>query len=81
MLGCAERRKGLLPVPPNQSCHLTELQRAALSRLEGFGWRIEFIRRQNLDHPVVVIASPGGENHGVLTEDGQVDRSSDIKLR
>jgi hypothetical protein len=76
-----ERRKGLPPVPPDINAHLTELQRAAVARLQGFGWSIEFVRRQGLERPVVVIVGPGGDPHGLLTEDGVVDRSTELKLR
>lgn len=76
-----DRRTGLTPIPPDLDAHLTELQRGALARLEGFGWSVKLVRRQGLEKPVIVIVGPNGEPHGLLTEDGVVDRSTQIKLR
>lgn len=77
----SERRIGVSPIPSNIRSLLTELQRASLSRLEGFGWSIKFVRSQGLIEPVIVVGDPSGERHGVMLEDGRIDRESSIKIR
>ncbi|MCB1774891.1 MAG: hypothetical protein KDI88_14845 [Gammaproteobacteria bacterium] len=60
---------------------MTELQRFALSRLEGFGWSIAFVRRAPFQEPLIVLADPSGHRHGVLLDDGSLDSSGSLQLR
>jgi hypothetical protein len=76
-----ERRIGISSVPRDIRSHLTELQRYALTQLEGFGWSIQFVRRINVDDQLVVLVDPSGKNHGILREDGSLDRSTELAFR
>ena len=60
---------------------LTELQRLALLRIEGFGWRLHFIRRPLFQDPVAVVVDGAGQKIGVLEEDGRINMDPDIKVR
>lgn len=76
-----ERRADMPAVPDDIRSRLTELQRYSLARLEGFGWSIRFVRRQSIEEPIVVLVDPSGQQHGVLLEDGSVDRTTDLNVR
>ena len=76
-----DRRIGISSVPRDIRSHLTELQRHALLQLEGFGWSIQFVRRINVDDQLVVLVDPSGQLHGILQEDGSLDRTTELVLR
>lgn len=76
-----ERRNGTQPVPYNAKQLMTELQRFALSRLEGFGWSIAFVRRPPFQEPVIVLVDPSRCRHGVLLDDGSLDNKDLLQLR
>ncbi|MEX1664328.1 hypothetical protein [Zhongshania arctica] len=76
-----DKRRGEDPVPHNAEKMLNELQRLSLKRLEGYGWRLHFIRRPLFQEVVVVVIDSAGEKMGILEEDGSVDMSPAIKLR
>lgn len=76
-----ERRTGQPPVPPDIGSHLTDLQRAALARVESFGWSVEFVRRPLFQDPVVVLTDPTRDRHVVLIEDGSLDYDHDLTIR
>lgn len=76
-----DKRRGEDPVPHNAEKMLNELQRLSLKQLEGFGWRLHFIRRPLFQELVVVVIDSAGEKMGILEEDGSIDMSPAIKLR
>ena len=76
-----ERRIGISPIPLDLRSHLTELQRYSLKQLEGFGWSIQFVRRINADDQLVVLVDPSGKLHGILRDDGSLDRTTDLASR
>jgi hypothetical protein len=76
-----EKRRGDNPVPDQGIEMLTELQRLALLRIEGFGWRLHFIRRPLFQDPVAVVVDGAGQKIGVLEEDGRINMDPDIKVR
>mgnify|MGYP001818115374 FL=1 len=76
-----ERRIGISPIPLDLRSHLTELQRYSLTQLEGFGWSIQFVRRINFDDQLVVLVDPSGKLHGILRDDGSLDRTTDLASR
>lgn len=76
-----EKRIGTEPVPANLEELLTDSQRAALRRIENFGWQIKFIRRPRFQPPLVVVENTTGMNVGVLEEDGGVNLRPAICLR
>ena len=80
-LAGTERRRGMPPVPTDLNAQLTELQRLALNRIGGFGWRLAFVRRPTGAAPTVVVRSPDGATHAILSEEGDIDRSAALTLR
>ena len=76
-----ERRKALKPVPDNIYAMLNECQKLALSRFESFGWSVRFVRRFNLGKPLIIVGDPSGKNYAVLDEDGNLDRTTKLKIR
>ncbi len=77
----AERRGAMQPVPENLDDYLTPDQRKALMLLEQVGWSVAFVRRSRHIPPIIVVSCSGGEEFGVLLDNGEVDFPSDLKLR
>jgi hypothetical protein len=77
----SERRIGVSPIPKNVRSFLTEAQHACLSRLEGIGWTLQFVRSEGLLEPVIIVVDPSGEQYGVLREDGQMIKGGDLRVR
>ena len=76
-----EKRGTAKPVPENLNGVLNEVQMLALSRIEGFGWQLQFVRRPEPHHPIPVVSSPEGNTIGILDEDGRVNLEYHIRLR
>lgn len=76
-----EKRKGDKPVPDNAAEILNQLQLLALHKIEGFGWRLEFIRRPLFQDIVAVVVDSGGKQIGVLEQDGEINMNPDIEVR
>jgi len=76
-----ERRNRSKPVPINVSEYLNEDQNHSLRQLEGFGWRLAFIRRQLAQDAVVVVCNDDERKYGVLETDGSINTSAAIQLR
>ena len=76
-----EDRRRNRPVPNEAMETLSELQVLALRRIEGFGWKLQFIRRPLFQDPVPVVANGDGMKIGILEEDGRINMEPDIKLR
>jgi hypothetical protein len=77
----SEKRKGEKHVPDDASGLLNELQVLALRRIEGFGWRLQFIRRPLFQEPVAVIVDNSGARIGILEEDGRINMEPGIEVR
>lgn len=69
-----DKRNKQKPIPNNLRDFLTEDQLISLSRIESFGWEIEFIRRPLFQSPLVVVKGPTNQV-GILLEDGTIDQS------
>ncbi|MBQ0794781.1 hypothetical protein [Zhongshania sp.] len=76
-----EKRRGDAPIPQGAADMLNELQHLALRQMEGFGWRLHFIRRPLFQERVVVVIDASGENIGILEEDGSINMSPAIAHR
>ena len=76
-----DKRKGNEPVPHNAIEMLNEMQVLALRQIEGFGWRLQFIRRPLFQDPVPVVVDSEGKKIGILEEDGRINMEPDIKVR
>jgi hypothetical protein len=76
-----ERRVGEVAIPDDIRARLNELQHQTLSRVEGFGWSVGFVRRPLFQDQVVVLFDSSGKQYAILNEDGTIDRTSEIVVR
>ena len=76
-----EKRKGDEPRPERLEDVLNELQMFALHKIEGFGWKLGFVRKPLFQEPVPVVFSAEGDKIGILEEDGRINMEPDITLR
>ena len=76
-----DKRKGEEPVPDNATEMLNQLQILALRRLEGYGWRLQFIRRPLFQDVVAVMTDGEGNKIGVLEEDGRINMEPELEIR
>ncbi|MDH5570810.1 MAG: hypothetical protein OEY89_03530 [Gammaproteobacteria bacterium] len=76
-----DKRKGDKPVPDNFKDYMNDAQLAELRKIEGFGWRLKFIRRPLFMEKLVVVVNPDGSTIGVLEDDGRLKLDPDIVLR
>jgi len=76
-----EKRKGDEPVPDNGMKLLNQLQIMILRQIEGYGWRLHFIRRPLFQEIVPVVIDADGKKLGILEEDGRLNTEPDIIVR
>ena len=76
-----DKRNRQKPVPSNIDEFLSEEQKMALNKIEGYGWRLEFIRRPLFQEPTVVVFGPDNGQIGVLQKDGTIERNPELALR
>lgn len=76
-----DKRKGVEPVPEDVEAHLNEPQLCRLRSIEGFGWRIKYIRRPLFQTPVIIVVNSEGDEIGTLEEDGGLNLKPDIEIR
>ena len=76
-----EKRKGDKPVPDHIKNYLNDAQFAELHKIEGFGWKLVYVRRPLFQETIVVVTDAGGGSIGVLDEDGRLNLDPDIKTR
>lgn len=76
-----DKRKGVKPIPDDVKKYLNDAQLAELHKIEGFGWKLKFIRRPLFQEIVVVVMNPNGSSIGILEEDGKLNLDPDIETR
>ena len=76
-----EKRKRGNPLPKILKEVLNEAQLITLNKIEGFGWELEFIRRELFQGVVPVLSHPDSGKFGVLEDDGTLNTNSDAKIR
>lgn len=76
-----EKRVGEKPIPDDVKNYLNNAQFSELHKIEGFGWRLIYIRRPIFQQPVVVVTDANGSSIGVLEEDGRLNLDPDIVIR
>ena len=76
-----DKRKGDKPVPDNLDEILNERQKYTLRQMEGFGWRLEFVRRPLFQETAAVVCNAEGNKIGTLEKDGKINLEPDITLR
>ena len=76
-----DKRKGEKPVPDDIKNYLNAAQSGELHKIEGFGWKLVFVRRPLFQESVVVVTDAGGNSIGVLEGDGRLNLDPDIQIR
>ena len=76
-----DKRKGEKPVPDDVNDYLNEAQLAELKTIEGFGWKLKYIRRPVFQQPVIIVTSQDGSSIGILEEDGRLNLDANIDTR
>jgi hypothetical protein len=76
-----EKRKGVSPIPESLKEVLNEAQLMMLNKMEGFGWRLEFVRRPLFQAIVPVPFHPDSKQSGVLEDDGTLNMQSGSMIR
>jgi hypothetical protein len=60
---------------------LTAPQQTTLGTLEGFGWRLAFVRRPLFRDPVPVAVDRSGGRFVVIEADGGIDETPALRVR
>ncbi len=68
-------------VPARLKEVLNKTQLSTLSKMEGFGWILAFIRRPLFQKTVPVLLHPDGNKLGTLEEDGALNVCPGIEFR
>lgn len=76
-----EKRKGVNPIPENLKEILNEAQLSTLNKMEGFGWRLEFVRRPLFQSITPVLFHSDSKHYAVLEDDGTLNMQFDSKIR
>lgn len=76
-----QERNRMPPVPEDLDQRLSKDQRYRLRQLEGFGWRVAFVRRPLFQEITVVLASAEGSQLGILEPDGELNMELNIQVR
>ena len=76
-----DKRTGLDPIPEDIGKYMTDEQITELHKIEGFGWKLHFIRRPLFQEVTVVVVHADGRAIGILEDDGRLNLAPDIDLR
>ncbi|WP_455366102.1 hypothetical protein [Kaarinaea lacus] len=76
-----DKRMGMAAIPQNYEKLLTASQMVALRSIEGYGWSLQFVRREGLPVPIPVIRGADGVAIGIIDEDGNINMNPDITIR
>ena len=76
-----ERRDGNKAVPSDLKEYLTAEQMRAYRCMQGFGWRMYFVRRPLFQTPTAVMINDVGTRIGLLEMEGHLDMSPAVELR
>ena len=60
---------------------LNEEQMYTMNKMEGYGWKLAFIRKPLFQDTVTVLFHPDNDNYGILEGDGRLTLQPDIKIR
>lgn len=78
----SERRRQSEPGPATALRQgLTAAQQATLGTLEGFGWRLAFVRRPLFRDPVPVAFDRSGGRFVVIEADGGINETPALRVR
>ena len=77
----SDKRDRMPPIPPDYKSLLNPSQLQALNSIAGFGWTLQFVRREGLDVPLPVIRGADGKAVATIDEDGNLDMNPKIVIR
>ncbi len=76
-----ERRNGKPAIPSDLKDYLNTEQLRSLQCMEGFGWRMYFLRRPLFQTPTAVMINNEGTRIGVLEQEGHFEMDPALELR
>jgi len=76
-----EKRKGDKPIPDDVERYMNQVQLSGLHKIEGFGWKLKYVRRPLFQDSVIIVTDADGRTLGVLEEDGRLNLEPDIETR
>lgn len=77
----SDKRERMPPIPPDYKTLLNPSQLQALNSIAGFGWTLQFVRREGRDTPLPVIRGADGKAVATIDEDGNLNMNPDIVIR
>ena len=77
----SDKRERMPPIPPDYKTLLNPSQLVALNSIQGYGWTLQFVRREGLDVPLPVIRGADGKAIATIDEDGNLNMKPDIIIR
>jgi len=77
----SDKRERMPPIPPDYKTLLNPSQLVALNSIQGYGWTLQFVRREGLDVPLPVIRGADGKAIATIDEDGNLNMNPDIVIR
>jgi CheY-like chemotaxis protein len=69
------------PVPDNLERYLNKEQRATISMMQNFGWKLLFVRRSTLHKIIAMMESPTAEHTACIEQDGELNTHHNVFIR
>ena len=69
------------PLPDRLSDYLNEAQLRTISKMEGFGWKLFFIRRPLFQETITIMQSPDCTETALIETDGNFIQAHDVYIR
>lgn len=76
-----DKRTGQLAVPLNLRSLLSSEQLSSVQQMEHFGWHLAFVRRDDKDNPMVVVANGSEKRFALLDLDGTINTVHPVSVR
>ena len=76
----AEMRQNQPAIPNDLGSYLSVHQQSKLPCIEREGWKVDFVRRQRYEYPVVVLRNADGQI-GLFEADGTVRNNPALHIR
>ena len=68
-------------LPERLSEYLNEAQLRTIEKMEGFGWKLFFIRRPLFQETITIMQSPDCQETSLIETDGNFIQSHDVYIR
>ena len=69
------------PIAERLSEYLNEAQLRTIGKMEGFGWKLFFIRRPLFQETITIMQSPDGTDTALIETDGRIIQPHDVYIR